>query len=208
MGVFVPFPNGYQAEIIYVLDGQIVENRLWFWTDAPTVTFTDVQGLADGVLAWHAAYIYPWLSSDVTIVDVEVRDWSVSTTPIIAVATAGYTGGYPGESHSANVALSVRFRWPINDRDRKQNKNYVPAIPVDLVDLNTPHADLQDGMFEAYAALIDAARTFSPGDFWYWVVASAYLDGAPRSEMYFNVCIGPVARSQIILGQRRKRLPA
>lgn len=208
MGVFVPFPSGYQAEVIYVLGGQIVENRLWFWSDAPTITDTDVQGLADGLLAWHAAYIYPWVSTDITIVGVEVRDWSVSTTPIIAVATAGYTGGYSGESHSANVALSVRFRWPVNDRIRKQNKNYVPGIPVDLVNLNTPDPTLQDAMFEAYVALIDAARTFAPGDFWYWVVASAYLDNAPRSEMHFNVSIGPVARDKIILGQRRKRLPA
>jgi len=207
LGAFVPFPDGAQVEILYSLGGETVENRLWFWTDFPPIDAVAMQGLVDGVFDWHTANILPYLSSDLLLGFVLGREWATSgATPYFSTGN-NVLGGSASPSHSANVALSVRFRWPFQYQRRKQNKHYVPGIPIDQVDLNTPSAFIQDAMFEGYAALIDAARLFAPGFFWRWVVTSAYSSGSPRSEQSFGECIGPVRRDQIILGQRRKRLP-
>lgn len=207
MGAFVPLTDGAQVEIIYTLGGEIVENRLWFWTDLPPITSTELQGLADGVYDWHVANIMPFLSQDLSLATVAATDWT-SSGGVFAFSTGPVViGGVAEQSHSANVALSVGFRWPLNRPRLKRNKNYVPGIPIGSVDLNTPTAALQDAMFEGYAALIDAARLFAPGFYWRWVVTSAIENGVPRSEQRFGECIGPLDRGRIILGQRRKRLP-
>jgi len=204
---FVPLPDGVQVEIVYALGGEIVENRLWFWTDFPPYDFAAVQGLADGVLSWHTTYILPYLSSDITLVDVEAKSWEADPPSIVAVAPANIAGGFAGESQSANVAASVAFKWTNDRMRRRKNKNFVPGIPEAEITLNDLSPFMQDILYEGYAALIDAARTWYPFDFWWWVVTSAWLDGALRSEQLFRKAQGPVTRDRIRIGQRRKRLP-
>lgn len=208
MGVFVPFPYGVQVELLFVLDGQVVENRLWFWTDAfDPPGSAELLGLAQGVYEWHAANLLPYLSQDLRLGSVVATDWSIEGGPFEVYTLGGEDGGIAEESHSANVAVVVPFRWPLQYSRRKRNKNYVPGVPVSGIDLNTPTAFTRDFLFEGYAALIDAARTFSPGDYWYWVVTSAIEAGGPRSEMAFGVSTGPAPRSRLLAGQRRRRLP-
>lgn len=208
MTPFVPFPNAAQVELLYVLDGQVVENRLWFWNAAGTPGTADLVGLADGVYDWHTTYVLPYLSDQLQLATVVATDWSTPGNVGEVTTRPPINGGVAENPHSANVAVVVGFRWPNNRPGLKRNKHYVPGVPLSQVDINTVTPAFQDLMFEAYAALIDLARVFYPGDYWYWVVASAWLAYTPRSEMVFGQCIGPVPRTKIKLGQRRKRLPA
>lgn len=207
MSVFVPLPDGAQVEVVYVLDGQVMENRLWFWTDTPAIDHAALQGLADGVYAWHTTNILPFLSSAIQLAAVEAKDWSADPPPDVAVAGPPINGGADADCHSANVAAFVKFRWPNQLQMLRRNGNFVPGVPKSAVDLNTPTDAFKHALFEGYAALIDAARTFAPGHFWNWVVTSAISAGAPRSEQAFGLCIGPPPRRFVRLGQRRKRLP-
>jgi len=207
MGVFVPLIDGAQVQLVFILDGEIVSNRLWFWTDLPPFGTTELVGLADGVYDWYTSTILPSLSQDLLLATVVATDWNTEGNVGEITTRPPIIGGVAEGSHSANVALSVGFRWPINDNRHKRNKNYVPGIPLSEINLNTPTATIQNALFEGYAALIDAARVFPPSDYWYWVVTSAFVDNAPRTEQHFNVSIGPTERASIIIGQRRKRLP-
>ena len=207
MAPFVPFYGGVQVELLFVLDGKVVENRLWFWQPDYPHSSVDLLSLADGVYTWYTTYILPHLSDQLQLASVVATDWSapgglfeISTGPVV-------NGGVNAESSSANVSIVVGFRWPSQYSRLKRNKNYVPGVPEQEITLNTPTAFIQDILFEGYAALVDYARTIPPVFYWYWVVTSAILGNAPRDEMHFGKTIGPLPRPAIILGQRRKRLP-
>lgn len=208
MAPFVPFYGGVQVELLFLLDGVIIENRLWFWQPDYPHGSAELVALADGVYIWHTTNILPYLSVDLQLVTVVATDWSspgaigeITTLPVVS-------GGVSEESLSANVAVVVGFRWALQYAREKRNKNYVPGIPDSAVVLNTVQPTFQDAMFEGYTALIDYARVIDPGDYWKWVTTSAIDGNAPRSEMLFGSAQGTVPRPRIILGQRRKRLPA
>lgn len=207
MAVFVPFYGGVQVELLFVLDGVVIENRLWFWQPDYPHTSASLVDLADGVYDWHTTYILPYLSDQLQLATVVATDWSAPGAVGEITTRPPINGGVAGESHSANVAVVVGFRWPLQYSRLKRNKNYVPGVPDGEVTLNTPSVFIQDVLFEGYTALIDAARDIFPDNYWYWVVTSAILGNVPRSEMLFGESTGTVARSAIILGQRRKRLP-
>jgi len=204
---FVPLTNGAQVELVFVLAGQVVSNRLWFWTDGDPPASAELLGLADGVYSWYTDNILPSLSNELLLQTVVAKDWSTSTTPFEVTTLPPITGGAIESCYSANVALSVGFRWPVQFARLKKNKNYVTGIPLSAIDLNTPTDAIRDVLFEGYAALVDAARFFVPGFYWFWVVTSAWEDNTLRSEQLFKKCLGPVARLEIHTGQRRKRLP-
>ena len=207
MAPFVPLEDGAQVQLVFVLDGEIISNRLWFWTADPPFTSAHLVGLADGVYDWYTALILPSLSDELQLATVVATDWTSAGNVGEVTTRPPINGGIAEGSHSANVALSVGFRWPTQYSRLKRNKNYVAGVPLSEINLNTPTPHIQDVLFEGYAALIDAARTFTPGDYWYWVVTSAWYQSNLRDAQFFGVCIGPPNRAGIILGQRRKRLP-
>lgn len=208
MGVFVPLYGGVQAELVFVLDSVIVSNRLWFWTDALLPPSTaEFVGCANGLYEWHTEWILPYLSSSITLQTVVVRDWSFEGAVGEVTTYPPAVGGVASESSTANVSVVVPFRWPLQFGRRKKNKNYVPGVPEAEISLNTPSAAIRGVLFEGYVALIDAARTWSPGDYWYWVVTSAYADNLPREEQSFGLSTGPLPAADLVIGQRRKRLP-
>jgi len=208
VGVFVPITAGAQVEIVFVIGGEIVENRLWFTFDTPPINQAALDGLAGGVAAWHVSNVLPLLSVDIQLAAVEAKEWENDPPALISVVAPLVNGGNASPSHSANVAIVVPFRWPLNRPKLRRNKNYVSGVPTSEVDLNTPSFALRDGLFEAYAALIDAARLFEPHQTWRWVVASAFSGGSARSAQLVAECIGPPPNRAYKLGQRRKRLAA
>lgn len=207
MGTFVPLPNGYQVEIVHLLDGVGIENRLWFTFDNPPASVADVQGLTDGVASWWTGSVLPYLSADLFTGFVSAKDWFAFPPPVIAFTTIDLPGGVAAEACSANVGVVVPFRYPIGAR-LKRNKHYVPGVPEQEVTLNTPSTAIRTALFEAYAALVDAARLFTPVLNWRWVLTSAYEGGAPRTEQLALDCQGVYPVKDFILGQRRKRLPS
>lgn len=198
--------DGAQVEIVFALGTEVIENRLWFWNDTPPFDLAALQGLSDGVYAWHTSRLLPYLSSDLQLAAVEAKRWDVSPPVDITVSGPPINGGVVEQSHSANVAAVVPFKWPINAPRLKKNKNYVPGLPLSAVNLNTITPAYQSILFEAYVALIDDTRLFAPIRTWNWVAASAFSNNAARTEqLQYNVQ-GVPAGGVLVLGQRRKRL--
>lgn len=206
MAPYVPLLYGAQVEIVQLLGGEKIENRLWFTFDNPPFTSTDMDSLCEGVAHWWTTWILPHLSVSLTTEKVEARDWTGSAPSLPVVWLVGVNGGRILQSHSANVAVVVPFRWPIGLR-YKRNKNYVSGIPLDAVDLNTVTPVFSDALFEGYAALIDAARLFSPVLNWRWVVTSAWENTILRTEQLWHTSQGVAPNTIWKLGQRRMRLP-
>src|SRR5437667_10778751 len=186
-----------------VLCGEPVENRLWFYFDNTPFDLTALQGLADGVYAWHTANILPFLSVDLQLAAVEAKDWTTNPPSIIAVAGPPVNGGVTETSHSANVAAFVGFRWPLQLARLRRNGNFVPGVPVGAVALNTRTAALRSALFEGYAALIDAARLFNPVLTWRWSVTSHTVASVPRAQQLVGECLGASRAGQMTHGRRR-----
>ena len=206
MSTFVPLYDGAQVEILHLLAGKIIENRLWFKFDVPPITQTDLDGLAAGAAAWWNANILPALSSDLTTIAIIAREWSSDPPPLQSIINQSVAGGSSSPSYSANVAVVVPFKWTLGTREKK-NKNYVSGIPDDAVIFNEVQPVFNDLLFEGYASLVDDARLFYPVLHWRWVVTSAFDNNAPRSEQFWRSCQGVPQNTIFKLGQRRRRLP-
>lgn len=206
MAPFVPLTDGAQVEVVSVLGGIVVTNRLWFTTDDPPITQTSLDGLAVGVYSWYILRVLPFLSVDLQLAAIVAKDWTSDPPPFISVAGPPINGGDTDEAHSANVAVVAPFRWPLNFSKLKRNKNYVPGIPKSAVDVNTVTETFSGNIFEGYAALIDAARLFSPLLTWRWRVTSAWEGNVLRSTQFVRDSIGPPPGQRLKIGQRRKRL--
>jgi len=203
---FLPFYGGAQAELRYFLDGQLIENRLWFSNDTGVVDATNLQGLADGLKAWWDTKLRPYISHDVTFRRTQVTRWDSVPNDILAFSSLNQPGGDSEASHSANVSMRVNFKWPLTIKERK-NSNFVPGIPLRMIDNNTISSLFQVPIWSAYADLIDDTRLFSPVLTWRWVVTSSYDAGSLRPEQLWYSCEGPVAFGLFKIGQQRKRLP-
>lgn len=206
MGVYVPLLYGAQVEIFHNYAGQIIENRLWFAYDNPPFGTVELQGLTDGVASWWTGFILPELSVELNTLTVAARDWSGASPSPYTITNVAQLGGRLIESHSANVAVVVPFKNPFGVR-LKRNKNYIPGVPLDAVNLNTVVPAFADYLYEGYSALIDLARLFSPVLNWRWVIASAYSGGSVRADQLWYTSNGPPPASYFRLGQRRRRLP-
>lgn len=206
MTAFVPLFYGCQVKIIQELDGIIVSNRLWFTFDTGPFTLSDLQGCSDGVAAWWVDLVLPFLSSSLITGSTLAIDWTADPAPNIAGTTINMVGGVDAESSSANVAVVVPFNWPLGVTLQK-NKHFVAGVPEQEISLNTPSGAIRDALYEAYSALIDRARLFSPILHWRWVGASSWENGALRDELKYYEIQGPRVDRQFKVGQRRRRLP-
>lgn len=181
MPPFVPLADGAQVEVVFTLDGLVVEDRFWFVSRQPPVTTTQLVALAGGVFTWHSTQVMPLLASELTLGEVKATDWTASGGPTEVFATVGVPGGNTSGCHSANVSYRVRFKGTSN-APRLYNSNFVPGIPLDAVNLNKIEDSFKDALFDAYVNLIDLASGFGPFPAWRWVVTSQIEDKTPRSE--------------------------
>src|SRR4029450_1145641 len=182
MPPFTPVPDSAQAEVLYLLDGQVIENRLWFHIDFPPFGLTELQALADGLQGWWAANIMPYLSEDILLIYVTAKDWTTAGGTVAVSTGSTVFGGIASPTCSANVALSVRFKWPTFRAKQRKNKHFLPGIPNSVVDLNTPDLTWAESVWDSYVALQDDAPFFNPDNRWRWAVASAWSGGSLRTE--------------------------
>lgn len=202
---FVPLSNGAQVQIVFAFDSETIQNRLWFVSRQPPIDAAQIGALAVGVDSWFRAQVLPFLSSSLTLVQVEAHDWTSFPSPIVAIQSSGAAGGASADSHSANVAFRVWFYSSFNE-GRIRNSNFIPGIPKDAVALNTIDPAFQAHMFDAYVNLIDLAFGFGPSPAWRWVCSSSINQGVLRAEQLAR-------RTDFIrfprpfVAQRRSRLP-
>jgi len=204
MTPFLPFPDGAQVYINFLMYGRPLSNRLWFLNRQPPNTTDQIDALASGVAAWHQDRLLLHLSQDITLVNVTAADWNSSPSPYTSIAPVGVAGGVPEASHSANVAVRVVFKgstaqhWP-------NNSHFIGGIPLSVITANRVDPTFLGNVFEAYVALIDAAPVFGPFPAWRWMIGSSWLNGSLRASL-------AVARTDFIIysndvsTQRRKRM--
>lgn len=197
---FVPFPNGYACEVVGELLGKVCENTFWFeylpeLGDAPTLLF-----VAEHMRDWYVSEFLPALSTSYVLLRSVCTLPSGRTPPSVTVPISGAAGGIGGAPHPANVTYRINLQVQ-SPPGRRRGCLFVPGIPTAVTVGNVVDAGWRLDWRDPLGHLQDLARS------WHlqWVVASKYLNGAPRPTVE-PWRIDFIRTDRVYVGQRRSRL--
>lgn len=199
---FVPVNDTVSAEIRMTLDGQKIENTLYFhkvggWEVPDT---TDLGG--DLLIWWNTYYRVP-LSNRVALREIYLTDLSSEdsftvTQPAPAPAPVGPHDLEPAPN---NVCLCVSFRTARRGRSYR-GRNYISGFPRDFISSNDLDTAKVEQVITAYEALFPVMSAWG-GE---WVVVSRFHDNAPRVMGVHQPILAVVVTDPTVDSQRR-RLP-
>lgn len=198
---YVPVPNTAQVNVRGVLDGQTVENTLYFTRSAgwDGQALTDLAG---AVASWWQVRMLPSLHQAYSLVEVVAVDLATQSGPSVTFApNPPPTGGAAGDVLPNNVALCVSFRTGQRGRSYR-GRNYITAIPEAAVTGNTFAQSFVTQIVDAYGFLPGAVASLNAD----WVVVSRFANGAPRTTGLATVIQVVVVVDPTVDSQRR-RLP-
>lgn len=205
---FIPVPNVAQVKLEGTLDSQQTINDMYFQL-AGGITLADLQGLVTNMIDWFQFEYTAMCSEDWHTVAVHARDLSADLSFVVDGAPATTNGQKPQESAPGNVCACVSFRTGLGGRSFR-GRNYIPAVPNDLVAINTLDPEYISTALAAYALLLPGGGALPGG--WEWVVVSRFTGGSPgvpsvpRSEGIATPVTNVLFADTIVDSQRR-RLP-
>lgn|SRR3982750_556852 len=202
--ILVPFPDGVQVEFVYTWGTFLFSNRLWLLNRQPPNTQAQLDALASAAATYWAVNMLPLQSHDVTLSRVSATSWDDPLSPLVGFTVPNLNGGVVEKSYSANVAIWVRFNWPIN-AVHARNGNFFGGVPDSAVSGNVIDQTYARSLFEAYGGIIDAAPVWGSFPAYWWVVVSLEENKSLRSEMFIRLAIGPTVKMPFVT-QRRSRL--
>lgn len=197
---FIPVENTCQCELIFLLDGQFVENTLYF-ERAGAWTVEDAMAYAETIYDWWVAELSPNTSSAVTLQRVRMTDLSAADALSVEyVPVTPANGGNASPALPNNVTMTTTFATAGRGRSSRGRNYYVQLTEADVA-ANVVLAARVASAQGAYAALMIIAD----GDPVDWVVVSRYHNNAPRvtGETYHITS----TRTNNIVDSQRRRLP-
>jgi hypothetical protein len=198
---FIPVVNCVMAELRFTLDGQKVENTLYFqrasaWT-APLGVL-----LGDHLYTWWVDNMAASLTDSLTLDSVHVTDLTaVDGFAVDFVPDVAETGVVGATSVPNNCAICISFRTEARGRTGR-GRNYIMGMPQTHVTLNT--LDTADGI--AFVAAYNALPTVAGASAATWVVVSRFLDSLPR-DVGITRSITTVILLDLTIDSQRRRLP-
>lgn len=169
--------NTVQVELRATLNGQPMENTLYFFSE-DGVTTTNMAVLAAYVDDWWNSEMRPLLSASYVYRETYLTDLTTETGPTLtSLANAALAGtDISGSSLPGNVAFVLSFRTANRGRSGR-GRNYIGGLNEDDVTGNLLTEAKANLFRDAYSAFLSEAL------FPYrWVVVSRYNDGVKRAE--------------------------
>jgi len=198
---FVPAANTAAIDVVFSLDGQIVENTLYYQATT-TPGATELASLVEVVTAYIKDEILPFLHAAIslvrvvgTLIDVIDGLQYTSTTGLPAA------GAGTGPLLPNNVSFCISFRTGLSGRSGR-GRNYIAGINGDTVAGNTFDNTWANNLVTAYAGL----QSVAGDDGWQQVVVSRFTAGAPRTTALVSVVTSTLSTDHTVDSQRR-RLP-
>lgn len=203
--VYIPAPSVAQVEVRGTLDGQPVENVLYFLVKAPPITPSSLGTLAMQVGQWWIANALAWLPVTYLFREIYAVDLSTATSASAtwpAENNPGTRNPASGVLPNSNT-LCVSFRTASRGRSAR-GRNYWAGLTRGDVTNNVATMTLQQGIVGVYEALLTLVQDDTI--MWYWVVLSRYANKAPRPQGLTNTITNVLIVDSTIDSQRR-RLP-
>jgi hypothetical protein len=205
---FIPVANTVMSEIRMRLDGQQIENTL-YWQKGGSWSSGDILTLGNALLTWWPVNYAPFVSSAVTLSEIYLTDLTSDTSGVLSVPapTPHPAGDRSAASLPNNVALTISFRSGLRGRSNR-GRNYISGLSEDAVVLNTVDAGVITDIENGYNALFDVASDTSSA----WVIVSRYSgvdeDGRPIPRVAGETAdILSVLVVDATVDSQRRRLP-
>lgn len=196
---FIPVPSAAMVELLYTLDGQKVENTLYF-RQAEAWDATELAALCAQVAAWWSANIAPIQTTETLLRAIKATSLESDTAPAIELPV-GDSGGVSAETVASNVTLSVKFLTAGRGRSSR-GRNYFIGLPQTAVAQNEVSLVTVGQILDAYNTLLDP-EVITEGA---WSVVSRFEDNAPRDPGIAQL-VTAVAVTDNIVDSQRRRLP-
>lgn len=198
---FVPATNVLQTEVLQRLDGQRIENVLYFQS-SQAITLAAVNTLHATIQQWIEDFLAPSRSFNLTFVGLYSTDLTTQSSPTYSTTfPAPIAGSDTDPSLPNNVALSVQFRTNARGRTSR-GRNFATGIGEGEVVANTVSTNFVNSLITAYQELFFSILT-AP---WTPVVLSRFENGNPRVSGLARNITG-VAVVDTVVDSQRRRLP-
>ena len=198
---FIPVPDTAQINIVYSLDGQTVENVVYYKHDG-TPTLADLTNITDAVAAYIRTSLMPALSSAIQLIRVvgvllDVADGLIVTNTV----SLPLAGGDSDAVLPNNVAFCISLRTGNRGRSFR-GRNFIPGIAESHVVKSELNSTAAGGLVSAWGGLL-AVGTSSG---WTMVVVSRFHNHLPRTTGVATPVQSIFAIDNVVDSQRR-RLP-
>lgn len=196
---FVPLDGAVQAELRFILNGQQVENVLYFYT-ADGVSVGEMNNLADMLNDWLELHLQPTQASGAVFNELYLTDLTSQTGPTVSNTARNGTIGQMTTSPvlPGNATIAVSFRT--NGRGRSaRGRNYFIGLAEGNVVGNVVDTGLVTAIEAAYNALLTVVQF--P---WTWIVYSRTVDGADRAEGLAQPVTNAIVVDPYVDSQRRR----
>lgn len=199
--VFVRAPQSAQVVVGHLLDGQVVNNVLNFFSNSPPTQQTVTELAATMRIAWTTR-ILPLLSVQMTLTGVTARDMSTQEGfQFFSPSLAGTVGGAGGDPCPNNVALCMTHRTAQIGRS-KRGRTFFGGIAKGSTIGNYATASLVGGLTANFALVLADAAAGG----WLFVVVSKYFNKLPRPVAVTTIVTSSSFRDGRVDSQRG-RLP-
>jgi hypothetical protein len=203
MALFIPVPDVAEAHIRGTLNGQPVENTLYFWKSGGW-SITPLGLLATALREWFHGGILTDLSREYQFREVYVADLTSSEGATATDSTdAGTAGGIDSDTSSNQAAFVVKFNTALRGRSNR-GRNYVCGVPENQVAGSKVNSTWANFVRNQYSSL---AADFGILGF-KWVAVSRYHNLEPRLEGTWNEIVVASYTTLAVRNQRRRQKAA
>lgn len=197
--VFVPVNQVAMSELVYLYQGQITENTL-YWNYSLGWSIENQTNLAVMLLDYWNEAFKPLQPSDLSLIKIKVTDLTTQNSPGIEyTATLPIAGTGAGNPLPNSVTMAVKFSTGFRGRSFR-GRNYVCGLFTSSVLGNQVVPTALSAWQSAYAGLMAVqGEGFNP----IWGVVSRFTNKAPRTAGIFTEITG-VSIDPNVDSQRRR----
>lgn len=171
---FIPVPGVVRAELIYLWNGETVENTLHFHADGSSWTPETMEALAVSLWQWRKLNLKDIQTPTCLLHEVRITDLTSDTAPVVSYADpeGDEAGSAIAASLPNNVTFCVSFRTGNRGRSGR-GRNYMVGLYDGVTIGNTITSGYALQVVSAYSALDDVATDNSAA----WGIVSYQHNG-------------------------------
>lgn len=195
---FIPVPDTVMVELLMTVEGQQIENTLYFeGTGSPDIP--EMNALGASLVDWWIEHYAPLVGDDVSLNSIKLTNLTGAASPVVEITAGLPQSGSGGDFIVANqVAAVVTFLTAARGKSYR-GRNYIGGLSINWVGGSYVGATAISMLETMYADL----ATLALADEFLWVVVSRYNNNAPRATGVTTVITG--TRVNEVLGTQRRR---
>lgn len=199
---FIPTVDTVLAELVYLWNGQVCENTLWFQASAG-VDVENMELLGGALVTWWGGFYAPGVSEKTSLTSVKITDQSSSSSPVSVI-----TAGLPLLGENTSPALpnndTLHITFYTNARGRtSRGGNYVVGLCENQHEDSYVLEAVREYFTDGYSELIGAGALVTG---WQWVVVSHQENKVPRVSGLARP-VTSISIVDTVIDSQRRRLP-